>query len=112
VLCDQVLERLLDDSQFLSAFGLRSLSKEHEAHPYHHHWEGNTFTVKYDPAESTSSMFGGRQPHLHLICIFTTTLASLTHTDMFTLTAGNSNWRGPIWFPVNVLMIEALQVRD
>jgi hypothetical protein len=76
----QVLGRMLDPAQFLSAYGLRSLSKEHEAQPYTFYANGQPHTVRYEPAESRSWLFGG-----------------------------NSNWRGPIWFPVNYLMIEALQ---
>ncbi len=76
----RILGRMLDPAQFLSDYGLRSLSKEHEAAPYVFHLDGHTFTVAYEPAESSSGLFGG-----------------------------NSNWRGPIWFPVNYLMIESLQ---
>jgi len=71
-----VLPRMLDTSQFLSPHGLRALSKAHEREPYT--LAGNT--VRYEPAESATGLFGG-----------------------------NSNWRGPIWFPTNYLMIEALQ---
>ena len=76
----RVLQRMLDPAQFLSPYGLRSLSKEHEANPYTLHLNGAPHTVRYEPAESTTEMFGG-----------------------------NSNWRGPVWFPVNFLMIESLQ---
>ncbi|OZC04090.1 MGH1-like glycoside hydrolase domain-containing protein [Rubricoccus marinus] len=79
----RILARLLDSDQFLSEFGLRSLSKEHEANPYSFSANGETHTVAYEPAESTSGLFGG-----------------------------NSNWRGPIWFPLNYLMIESLQKYD
>ena len=71
-----VLPRMLDTSQFLSPYGVRALSKAHEREPYT--LAGST--VQYEPAESTTGLFGG-----------------------------NSNWRGPIWFPTNYLMIEALQ---
>jgi hypothetical protein len=75
-----ILDRMLDSDQFLSDYGLRSLSKEHDAHPYTVRIDGSTFTVRYEPGESQTGLFGG-----------------------------NSNWRGPIWFPVNYLMIESLQ---
>ncbi len=75
-----LLKRMLDESEFLSDYGIRALSKHHEAHPYEFHVNGQTFTVSYQPGESESGMFGG-----------------------------NSNWRGPIWFPVNYLIIESLQ---
>jgi Glycosyl hydrolase family 63 C-terminal domain len=75
-----VLPRLLDGSQFLSEYGIRALSKGHEAEPYAVWVNGSKYEVKYEPAESSTGLFGG-----------------------------NSNWRGPIWFPVNYLMIEALQ---
>jgi hypothetical protein len=76
----RVLERMLDPDQFLSDYGLRALSKEYGNNPYTFQMNGQTLTVGYEPAESSSWMFGG-----------------------------NSNWRGPIWFPVNYLMIESLQ---
>jgi len=76
----RVLEHMLDEEKFLSDYGLRSLSKEHEEKPFSFEIHGQTHSVSYQPGESTSGMFGG-----------------------------NSNWRGPIWFPVNYLMIEALQ---
>jgi hypothetical protein len=71
---------MLDESEFLSDFGVRALSKYHAAHPYTLACNGSTVRVSYGPAESDSNMFGG-----------------------------NSNWRGPIWFPMNYLIIEALQ---
>ena len=77
---ERVMERMLDPAQFLSKYGLRALSKEHEATPYTFHVNGQTYTVTYEPAESSTGLFGG-----------------------------NSNWRGPIWFPLNYLMIESLQ---
>ncbi len=76
----RVLARTLDPAQFLSPYGLRSLSKEHENSPYTFAVDGAVHTVAYEPAESRSGLFGG-----------------------------NSNWRGPIWFPVNYLMIESLE---
>ncbi|MCW5860545.1 MAG: hypothetical protein KIS63_19785, partial [Caldilineales bacterium] len=76
----RVLARMLDEDQFLSPYGLRSVSKEHGARPYVLQVGGQMHSLRYDPGESSSDLFGG-----------------------------NSNWRGPIWFPVNYLMIEALQ---
>jgi len=76
----KLLKRMLDESEFLSDYGVRALSKYHAAHPYTLVCNGNPMQVTYQPAESDSDMFGG-----------------------------NSNWRGPIWFPVNYLIIEALQ---
>jgi hypothetical protein len=76
----RVMAHMLDEGKFLSDYGLRSLSKEHEATPFTFSVDGQTHTVSYQPGESTSGMFGG-----------------------------NSNWRGPVWFPVNYLMIESLQ---
>jgi hypothetical protein len=75
-----VLRRMLDESEFLSDYGIRAISRYHLQHPYRFEWEGNVMTVDYQPGESTSGLFGG-----------------------------NSNWRGPIWFPVNYLIIESLQ---
>jgi len=76
----RILTKLLDEAEFLSPYGIRALSKYHEDHPYHFHADDETYSVHYEPAESTSPMFGG-----------------------------NSNWRGPVWFPVNYLLIESLQ---
>ena len=76
----RVLTRLLDEKEFLSPYGIRSLSKYHQDNPYSLSIDGNEYQVDYQPAESRSGMFGG-----------------------------NSNWRGPIWLPVNYLIIEALQ---
>jgi hypothetical protein len=75
----RVLTRMLDEARFFSPYGIRSLSKWHEDHPYIFAVHGEEFEVKYLPAESDTGMFGG-----------------------------NSNWRGPIWFPVNMLIIRAL----
>lgn len=76
----RILARMFDEQEFLSPHGIRSLSKYHDTHPYHFTLSSETYTVSYDPSESTSPMFGG-----------------------------NSNWRGPVWFPINYLFIEALQ---
>jgi hypothetical protein len=76
----RLLKRMLDESEFLSDYGVRALSRYHNDHPYVFHSGGDVFTVTYQPAESDSGLFGG-----------------------------NSNWRGPIWFPVNFLIIESLQ---
>jgi hypothetical protein len=75
----RVLGRMLDEERFLSPYGIRSLSRWHLEHPYVFNVHGEEYKVEYLPAESTSGMFGG-----------------------------NSNWRGPIWFPVNLLIIRAL----
>jgi hypothetical protein len=75
-----ILEKMLDESEFLSPHGVRSLSKYHERHPYRLEVDGQTTIVGYEPGDSTTGLFGG-----------------------------NSNWRGPIWFPTNYLLIEALQ---
>jgi hypothetical protein len=77
---NRILPRMLDETQFFSPYGLRALSKGHEQNPYTLSVNGSVHTVKYEPAESTTGLFGG-----------------------------NSNWRGPIWFPINFLMVEALQ---
>jgi hypothetical protein len=76
----RVLAKLLDESEFLSEHGVRSLSRYHSAHPYMLVTDGEERSVDYEPAESRSGLFGG-----------------------------NSNWRGPVWFPVNFLIIESLQ---
>jgi hypothetical protein len=83
-LCDEtklrrILTRMLDEERFLSPFGIRSLSKWHEQHPYTFDVHGQSHEVKYLPAESDTGMFGG-----------------------------NSNWRGPIWLPVNMLILRGL----
>ncbi len=77
---ERVLRFLLDENEFLSPFGIRSLSKFHAAHPYEFDAGGEVHRVSYMPGESNSGLFGG-----------------------------NSNWRGPIWFPTNYLIIEALE---
>ena len=76
----RVLRFMLDEKEFLSPHGIRALSKYHQQHPYVLQVNGTTHRVDYEPAESHTGMFGG-----------------------------NSNWRGPVWFPVNVLLIESLQ---
>jgi len=76
----KLLKRMLDENEFLSPYGIRALSKSHLEKPYVYTHGKDSFSVKYTPAESDSYMFGG-----------------------------NSNWRGPIWFPVNFLIIESLQ---
>ncbi|MEB2331823.1 MAG: glucosidase [Nitrosomonas sp.] len=75
----RILSKMLDEQEFLSPYGIRSLSRYHLEHPYQFHWNGQTFTADYQPGESTSNMFGG-----------------------------NSNWRGPVWVPINILIIRAL----
>jgi hypothetical protein len=75
----RILARMLDEQEFLSPHGIRSLSRYHAEHPYVFNVRGQDYRVSYLPAESDSGMFGG-----------------------------NSNWRGPVWFPVNVLLIRAL----
>jgi hypothetical protein len=77
---ERVLRYMLDENEFLSPRGIRSLSKFHEKHPYEFRAEGESRRVDYVPGESNTSLFGG-----------------------------NSNWRGPIWFPINYLLIEALE---
>ncbi|MCC6191162.1 MAG: glucosidase [Anaerolineales bacterium] len=77
---DRILPRLLDPDQFLGEYGIRALSRAHLKYPYELRVDGSVRRVTYEPAESTTGLFGG-----------------------------NSNWRGPIWFPTNFLMIESLQ---
>jgi hypothetical protein len=76
----RILQRMLDESEFLGDYGIRAISRYHADHPYIFEVNGSQFRVDYEPAESSSGLFGG-----------------------------NSNWRGPIWFPINFLLIESLQ---
>ena len=78
-----LLEKMLDETEFLSDYGIRSVSKYHQENPYVFETTDETYDVNYEPAESPTKMFGG-----------------------------NSNWRGPIWFPINYLLIESLQRFD
>ncbi|GAB3015734.1 glucosidase [Niabella terrae] len=75
-----LLKRLLDENEFLSDGGIRGLSKYHQEHPYSVTLNGEVHTIQYDPGDSTSDMFGG-----------------------------NSNWRGPVWMPINFLIIQAIR---
>ncbi len=76
----RVLRYMLDEAEFLSPYGIRSLSKHHQAHPYIVHLEGREYRVDYEPGCSTTDLFGG-----------------------------NSNWRGPVWLPINYLLMEAME---
>jgi hypothetical protein len=75
-----LLNRLLHEAEFLSGGGIRALSKYHEANPYSVKIDGETYTIEYDPGDSTSNLFGG-----------------------------NSNWRGPVWMPINYLIIRSIR---
>ncbi|MBF6593002.1 MAG: glucosidase [Thermaceae bacterium] len=77
---ERTLRYLLDEGEFLSPYGIRGVSKIHQQHPYTFYVDGMEHRVAYDPAEGTTGLFGG-----------------------------NSNWRGPIWLPVNYLLVEALE---
>jgi hypothetical protein len=76
----RVLRIMLDEAEFLSGHGLRALSRAHRENPYEFYVDGASYRVSYEPGESSTGLFGG-----------------------------NSNWRGPVWFPVNYLLIESLQ---
>lgn len=77
---ERILERMVDPQEFLGDYGVRALSKVYESNPFHFTTSNKDYEVRYTPAESDSNMFGG-----------------------------NSNWRGPIWFPINFLVIESLE---
>src|SRR6185369_3152573 len=79
----RILSFVLDPEQMLSPHGVRSVSKQYHDHPFVLTIGEEQFTLEYAPAESTTQLFGG-----------------------------NSNWRGPVWFPLNFLLIEALQKHD
>src|SRR5690606_30598994 len=78
-----ILTKMLDEKEFFSPYGIRSLSKDHEENPYTIQLNGSVLSVKYAPGEAETEMFGG-----------------------------NSNWRGPIWLPINYLIIESLKKFD
>ena len=75
-----ILRYMLDEQEFLSPYGIRAVSRFHKDHPYTLHVNGMDYSIGYEPAESETGLFGG-----------------------------NSNWRGPVWFPINYLIIESLQ---
>jgi Glycosyl hydrolase family 63 C-terminal domain len=77
---EHLLKRLLDEAEFLSDYGIRSLSRSHKDNPYTFGYQGQNYSIQYEPGESTSDIFGG-----------------------------NSNWRGPIWLPLNYLIIHSLR---
>ena len=76
---ERILSYMLDENEFLGPYGIRSLSRYHLEHPFVFNLDGQEYKVQYLPAESNTGMFGG-----------------------------NSNWRGPVWMPVNVLLIRGL----
>jgi len=80
---EKVLKIMLDENEFLSPYGIRALSRFHKDNPYILHADGEEYRVDYEPGDGSTGLFGG-----------------------------NSNWRGPVWFPVNYLIIESLQKFD
>lgn len=76
----RMLRYVLDETEFLSPYGIRSLSRYYKFHPYQFRFDGKVWSINYEPGESETSLFGG-----------------------------NSNWRGPVWFPINFLLIESLE---
>jgi hypothetical protein len=80
---ERMLQRVFDETEFLSPFGVRSVSRYHKDHPFELALDGTKLKIGYEPAESETGTYGG-----------------------------NSNWRGPVWFPMNFLLIEALQRLD
>lgn len=80
---ERLLEAMLDEDEFLAPGGIRSISKFHERHLYRLSLKGKAYSIRYEPGESTTNLFGG-----------------------------NSNWRGPVWFPMNYLLIEALRTYE
>jgi hypothetical protein len=75
-----LIERMINEAEFLSEGGIRALSKYHKKHPYSVNIDGNNYSIQYDPGDSTSDFFGG-----------------------------NSNWRGPVWLPINFLLIQSVK---
>lgn len=80
---ERILRYLFDEEEFLSPYGIRSVSKYHEKHPYTYTVNGTVYSVNYEPGEGRSAMFGG-----------------------------NSNWRGPVWLPINYMIIQSLKTYD
>jgi hypothetical protein len=80
---ERILRYLFDEEEFLSPYGIRSVSKYHDKHPYTYTVNGTVYAVDYEPGEGRSAMFGG-----------------------------NSNWRGPVWMPINYMIIQALRTYD
>jgi len=77
---ERIYKYTFDENEFLSPHGIRALSKFHKDHPYVLDFDGHSSSIDYEPGESTSNLFGG-----------------------------NSNWRGPVWFPMNFLLMESMQ---